>query len=159
MKSVLKWIFGILGGLIIFGVISSYYSPDNTEMLTETPEQAAMDEKKLISTRGVADCLSNKYGVITPDTDYLYSLNKMVAFQSLPDGLLIQIARNLDEPQLVLTDVAFLKTDRDFADGAMLNGYLAAYKGTYEYTTTDERRKKVLAFKLVKKTLQTNSNR
>ena len=155
MKGVLKWIFGILGGLIIVGVISSYYSPNNTEVLTETSEQVALDEQKPISKIGVFDCLTNSGGVITPDSEHLYSLSKMTVFQSLPDGVLMRAAQSIEERLQALEDVAFLKTDQDFADGAMLNDYLAAYRGTYEYTTTDERNKKVLAFKLVNKTLPT----
>lgn len=149
MKRILLWILVLLGALIVFGMMGS--SPDNTEVLTETPEQFAQDEEKPISKIGVADCLSNSGGVITPDKEHLYSLNNMVVSQSIPDGVLMQLAPNLDEPRLVLTDNAFLITDRDFADGAMLNGYLAAYRGTYEYSTTNGLNKKVLAFKLVNK--------
>jgi hypothetical protein len=145
MKTVLKWIFGILGGLIILGAINTYFPeltnttpvPDNTEMLTETPEQSTKDEQKPISKMGVADCLTNKNGIITPDTEHLYNLDKMTVFQSIPDGLLMRVPRivNYDDPlhSQDESDTAFLKTSRDFADGALLNGHLAAYKGTFQY--------------------------
>ena len=151
MATLLKWIFGIILGIFIFGAIASY-TDNNTQVLTETPEQSAMDEEKPVSKIGVFDCLTNTDGVITPDQEHLYSLNKMTVFQSLPNGVLIEVAPNIEVPIRVKMDTAFLKTDRDFADGAMLNGYLAAFRGTYEYNTKDERNKKVLAFKLVNKT-------
>jgi len=161
MKTVLKWLFALLLGYLSFAFFSGVFSdsPDNTGMLTETPEQVAQDEQKPISKIGVADCLTNKNGIITPDAEHLYSLDKMTVFQSIPDGLLMRVPRivNYDDPlhSQNESDTAFLKTDRDFADGAMLNGYLAAYRGTYEYQTTEKTIKKVLAFKLVNKTLPT----
>ena len=163
MKTVLAWVGAIALCFVLYGVLRPYIpldtlpvlnavlrpyvAPHPTDVLMETPEELARDAAKPISKIGVFDCLTNSGGVITPDREHLYSLNKMAVFQSLPGGVLMQVSPQEFEEKMAaqffgLADTAFLKTNQDFADGALLNGYLAVHIGTYEYTTKDERQKK-----------------
>lgn len=78
-----------------------------------------------------------------PHKDYLYRLDNIKVFQTLPKGVLI----NCKDKFGINEKIAFLYTDSNFVDGKLLNGLFAYYVGTFKYTSMAGTRN-VYAFRL-----------
>ena len=109
------------------------------------PIDKSPSDMEISNNMAVANFMCHVPGT-PPEKNILYSLNTTEVMQSAPGGVLVRINTIMGPSSP--SDVAFIYTNENFVDGAILNGRYAYYVGVYKYQTVLGSEKNVYAFRL-----------